>query len=160
MTSEANSIPMPGPSGDASDNGPINIGPWSVRKIVKYDWRVWQMTGNAIITSLAELDKPEEDRKLVTDDVSSAVMIWMLTHTCAEVSQALKSGTEQFKEMCSSETEQKMEVPEFNSLFSAVMEQIRRAASTAIKYGEEKDGDGKTVFFPGSKTSPETALVG
>ena len=156
----ANTMPLPGPAGDASNSGPIQVGRFSVRKIVKYDWRVWQMTDNAIVRSLAELDKPEGERQFVTDDVSDSVAIWMLTHTCADVAEAIKGGVEKFKEQCSAEVEQVLEVPEFNALFSAVIEQVSRSAATAIKYAADKEGQGETHFFQDSKASPPMASAG
>ena len=156
----ANTMPLPGPAGDASASGPIQIGKFSVRKIVKFDWRVWQMTDSAIVKSLAELDKAESERSFITDDVSDSVAIWMLTHTCAEVAQALKGGVEKFKEQCSAEVEQVLEVPEFNALFSAVIEQVSRSAATAIKYAADKEGQGETHFFQDSKANPPMVSAG
>jgi hypothetical protein len=153
----AAATPLPGPAGDAFASGPIKVGDKEVRKIVKYDWRVWQMTKNAIVLAMAELSKPEDERKTVDDDESQAVAVWMLTHTPREVEAALKAGVEEFKARCVRETEMELEGHEFAPLFDAVMEQVRRSALTAIKYAaKESEGEAVPINFQqpdGSKTA-------
>ena len=156
----ASAMPLPGPAGDAFASGPIKVGNREVRKIVKYDWRVWQMTKNAIVLAMAELAKPQDERKLIDDDESQAVAVWMLTHSCRDVEAALKAGIEAFKARCVHETEMELEGHEFAPLFDAVMEQVRRSALTAIKYAaKESEDDGSPVNFR-SNAESATALAG
>lgn len=157
----AAALPLPGPAGEAFATGPIKVGDKTIRKIVKYDWRVWQLTGNAIVKSMAEFAKPEAERQVVADDDSDTVAVWMLTHTCAEVEKALAEGLEKFKARCIREIEFDLEGWQVRELFKAVMEQVMRSCATAVKYAaQEKDGEASTTFTPVIAASPGTDLAG
>lgn len=157
---EGNSVPLPGPAGDAFASGPIVVGQYSVRKVVHYDWRKWQETNNALVRSLKELEKPEGERDVILDNGDEAVVVWMLTHTPLDCDRAMKSGVEQFKELCKVETEMVMEMHIFADVLKACMEQVSRSCATALKYATEKEDEGSTTFFQVSKVSSQTASGG
>jgi hypothetical protein len=149
IIAEANAIPLPGPAGGAFINGPIKVGDYTVRKIVKMDWRVWQQTDNAIIKFMAETFKPEAERQQIAEDPDSAcVSIWMLTHTPLEIDRALQAlGVDGFKALCKLETDQNMEGYIFNRLEVAVWEQVTRSGLTALKYAQSDSEDEQSDPF-------------
>ena len=154
----ANAIPLPGAAGDAFTEGPIKVGPFTVRKVVAGDWRTLQAIQNGLILLNAELQKPEGERTEVWDDQTDAELIWILTHTRQEVRAALAVGVEKFKERCMAETLDELDGAIAARLCDAVSEQIRRSSATIIKYGEtEKEGGSSPTFFRDSTPAQKTA---
>lgn len=152
---QANAIPLPGAAGEAFTTGPIQVGKWTVRKIVKFDWRVWQMTDNAIIKALTALAEPNS--KVEFDDDSAAVAVWCLTHTCAEVREAMKAGVPAFKDRCVLETEAEMDMPEFNQLFESVTQQVARSCATIVKFSTQEQEGSEKIFLADSGASLKMA---
>ena len=135
---EAGALPLPGPAGDAFSTGPIQVGEFSVRKIVAYDWRILQRLNNSLLRQLSAVGNGEA---VESDDDSEWQLIWILTHTVDEVDEALKAGD--FSRFCRNEIGG-LDGPLVAALCEAVTEQIRRSVATAIKYGEKtKEGEKK-----------------
>ena len=162
----AGAMPAPGALATAFLTGPIEVGPYSVRKMVASDWLALQKIESGIMLNAGELDKPESLRVNYWTDQTNYELIWILTHTPTQVRTALNlrqfpgsSGNlaqraqelmiERFREMCAAETVDLMENPgDYKRLVEAVVEQITRANATILKH-EAKNGDGddgKTVF--------------
>jgi hypothetical protein len=107
---------------DAFISGSIQVGKFCVREIVLDDWRIWQRTDNAIVHFLRELEKP---KAFIEDGVSTAVAVWMLTHTYQEVDESLDVTVDEFKARCAQELGWQTSL-----LVDAVIEQVRRWAAT------------------------------
>lgn len=156
----AAATPLPGAAGEAFTSGPILCGKWTVRKIVAGDWITFQKIGSALISVAAELDKPEEERRDLWDDQTDCELVWILSHTREEVRAAMQPGVEVFKKRCAAETADILDAFEYQQLCQAVVEQLRRAQSTAQKYST-KEGDGEqAAFFQDTKDSLQTAAAG
>jgi hypothetical protein len=142
-------MPVPGPAAGAFLDGPIQVGPYSVRKMVASDWLVLQKIKSGVMLNAAELDKPEAIRVDHWSDQTNCELIWMFTHTPKEIRAALRAGVEAFCEQCVAETVDLFVDPSiYVELQKAVLEQFQRANATILKH-ESKNGDGKegeTVF--------------
>lgn len=148
--SMASAMPLPGPAASAFLYGPIQVGKWSVRKMVMSDWKVLQKINSGVMLNAAELDKPKEIRVENWTEQTDNELIWILTHTPDEIREALRAGFEAFCRRCTAETEDSIVVPsEYFALQKAVMEQINGANATILSHEDasKKEG-GETHFFP------------
>jgi hypothetical protein len=136
---EAGALPLPGPAGDAFSSGPIQVGEFSVRKVVAYDWRILQKLNNSLLRQLSAVGNGQQ---IDSDDDSEWQLIWILTHTLDEVDAALKAGN--FNAKCRNEIGG-LDGPLVTELCEAVMEQIKRSVSTALKYAEKSDAAEKKI---------------
>lgn len=153
--------PLPGAAGEAFTEGPIQIGPYTVRKLVAGDWRTLQRIQNGLMLLNAEMEKPEAERREVWDDQTDAELIWLLIHSRDEIRAALMPGVDAFKRKCMAETLDEMPGHIVGKLCDAVQEQIRRSSATIIKFGQpEKEGADAPVFFQETKDSLPTASAG
>lgn len=133
---EAGALPLPGPAGDAFSSGPIQVGEFSVRKVVAYDWRILQKLNNPHILALCGRTANVEP-----DEYSDWQLIWVLTHSLDEIDATLKKGD--LDSRCRNEIAS-LDLPLLAQLSDAVMEQLRRSISTVVGYGEkQQDGEKK-----------------
>ena len=154
--SMAAATPLPGPAATAFLDGPIQVGKWSVRKMVMSDWKALQKINSGVMLNAGELDKPKEIRVEHWTEQTDNELVWILTHPPGEIREALKAGVEAFCRRCTAETEDSIVVPaEYLALQMAVMEQINRANATILSHEDasKKEG-GETHFFPGAERPP------
>lgn len=149
---EAHSTPLPGPTLPAFTEGPIQIENYSIRKLVKADYRIFAQTGNSLLKWLAESSKPSHERQPPEDDpVSTSVAIWMLLRDPRTVEKTLKEdGVEVFKARCQQDIEFSLPPHIYSLLETAVWEQIYRSQITALKFMQKES--------EGEKSDPFTVL--
>ena len=150
----AGALPLPGSVGDAFSTGPIQVGQFSVRKIVAYDWRILQRLNNSLLRQLSTVGS---DNPVESDDDSEWQLIWILTHTLDEVDHALKQGN--FDSLCRNEIGG-LDSPIVVQLMDAVVEQIRRSISTVLSYSEKEQEGEKKITAPAFNTPPMASAGG
>jgi hypothetical protein len=150
---EAGALPLPGAAGDAFSTGPIQVGEFSVRKIVAYDWRILQKLNNSLVKQLSAMSVGQSAAD--SDDDSEWQLIWILTHTLDEVDTALKAGG--FESRCRNEIGG-LDGGLVSGLCEAVQEQIRRSISTALKYSEKSNEGEKKITRLDTDTPPMVSV--
>lgn len=163
----ANADPLPGPLADAFDPEPLSVGHFTVRPYVPFDMVVLRKLESPLLKQMAELAKPEEERRPTEfDDMDEAVMIFQFITPIERVRDLVQRGARAFRAAAEQEIAFN---PRINAvlqaqLVQAVTKQFLRAFSTVINYGGGESGKkgpfptaqpevSETDSAPGSTTS-------
>lgn len=150
--------PLPGPAGDAFCSGPIEVGGKIVYKVVPRHFQALKAIGSPLIGIMQDV---VSTGKVETefDDEQAWEICWIFTHTGKQVREVFTKGVSAIKEAAMVEVGECEDYP-VNLVIFAIMEQLKRHMSTAIKYNAEAQERGDVSFFRDSGMSQKTDTAG
>jgi len=141
--------PLPGPLVDAFLPEPLRAAGLELRPLVMTDIALLKRLDHPILRELAELQKPEGDRKPVPfgeEDMLELLYCW--TRPVREARAALAGGRQAFREIALSATGDLMPagaLADTAQILEALGANFRNAFATALRY-QAKSPEGGAVF--------------
>jgi hypothetical protein len=154
----ASADPLPGPLKEVFCDGPIEIAGKIVYKVVPRYFAALKALDSPIISMLQDVVQTGKVDTELTDEQAWEIC-WIFTHTGKEVRAVLDKGPKCLKEASQNEVGDSDDYP-VNLVTIAVMEQLKRHLSTAMKHGAEAVDKGAVSFFRDSAMLPSGATVG
>lgn len=155
----ANASPFPGPLKEAFVDGDIQVGQYKVRKVVAFDWIVFE----AINSPLLELVKSarQNPKEAAQADISmkdQCAICWQFTRSADEVDEVLQKGVDEVHRRVKEDFAKRASMSDIALLTDAVVKQIQTMWATA--QGHSANGQGDTTFFPEREIIPKTVPAG
>lgn len=143
--------PLPGPAGKAFCSGPITVGGKTVYKVVPRYFQALKAINSPLITIMQDV---VSNGKVDTEfkDEEGWEICWIFTHTGKEVREIIGRGANALKEAAMTEIGESEDYP-VSLVIYAVMEQLKRHMTTAIKFNAEAQEKGEITFFRDSGTN-------
>lgn len=139
----ASGDPLPGPLAQAFCEGPIEVAGVTVYPVVPRYFQALKTVKSPLISMLQDVVQSGKiDTEL--EDEKAWEICWIFTHTGKQVREALANSS--LSESAMTEIGESSDYP-VALVTAAVMEQIKRHMTTAIKHTAEAKEEGKISFF-------------
>lgn len=156
----ANAEPLPGPLADTFCKSGIEIGPYFVRKFVARDFVILKAIDSPLHRMILELSNENREDINYTDEESWDIC-WQFTNTVSNVKEVFAKGKESLRKLSEVEFGDNEESAAYIQLIvAAVMEQLKRHASTMVKHAAEVKEKGEITFFRDTEPTPKMASAG
>ncbi len=153
----ASADPLPGPLGQAFCEGPIEVAGVTVYPVVPRYFQALKALNSPLISMLQDVvQSGKMDTEL--EDEKAWEICWIFTHTGKQVREQIAKGKESLSELAIETVGESSDYP-VGLVMAAVMEQIKRHMTTAIKHTADAKEEGKISFFQDSVT-PQNAAMG
>lgn len=155
----AGADPLPGPLTQAFGPENIQVGKYSVRPIVAYDWAILKLINSPVYRQMLEVMQEGEKAKSVEPkDAELWQLIYVLTRPCMEVKRVFDKGEQALRDAADIEIGMNLNPMEVSQLSAACFVQVQGFMATMVKYApaEEKEGEDKSGF---SSAGPAPATV-